>query len=243
MAGTHGLQQKQDLAEPMNIDIYRQLHRRILFIEYEPGQILKEQTLATEFGVSRTPLRTVLLRLEWEHLIKILPRTGVQVTELELNRIINVYQARLELEDVIGRMAAERFTPTHRDQLDGLLQACEPLLSDKDPQALAAIDFGIKKLFHEAAGNLYLTEMSERLYALTFRLWYYNMIKMSTSDWYEEVISVQKELTDLSTVLMQNPPPDVGRTRKRHLLEHLERIRSKFLSLSDGKHADQQSGY
>jgi DNA-binding GntR family transcriptional regulator len=140
-------------------------------------------------------------------------------------------------------MAAERFTPTHCDQLDGLLQACEPLLSDKDPQALAAIDFGIKKLFHEAAGNLYLTEMSERLYALTFRLWYYNMIKMSTSDWHEEVISVQKELTDLSTVLMQKNPPDVGRTRKRHLLEHLERIRSKFLSLSDGKHADQQSGY
>lgn len=227
----------------MNIAIYQQLHRRILFIEYEPGQILKEQALAAEFGISRTPLRTVLLRLEWEHLIKILPRTGVQVTELELNRIISVYQARLELEDVIGRLAAERFTPTHFDQLDGLLKGCEPLLIDKDPKALAAIDFSIKKLFHEAAGNLYLTEMSERLYALTFRLWYYNMIKMSTSDWREEVLSVQKELTDLSTVLTQKKPTEVGRTRKRHLIEHLERIRSKFFSLSDSKYTDQQSGY
>jgi DNA-binding GntR family transcriptional regulator len=217
----------------MNIDIYKQLHQRILFIEYEPGQILKEQTLAKEFGVSRTPLRTVLFRLEWEHLIKILPRTGVQVTELELNRIISVYQARLELEDVIGRMAAERFTPPHFNQLDRLLKACDPLLSDKDPKALAAIDFSIKKLFHEAAGNPYLTEMSERLYALTFRLWYYNMVKMSTADWSEEVISVQKELTDLSAVLTKRKPADVGRTRKRHLLEHLERIRSKFFSLSD----------
>ena len=217
----------------MNTDIYKQLHQRILFIEYEPGQILKEQTLAKEFGVSRTPLRAVLFRLEWEHLIKILPRTGVQITELELNRVTSVYQARLELENVIGRMAAERFTPTHLDHLDGLYKACEPLLSDKDPKKLAAIDFSIKKLFHDAAGNLYLTEMSERLYALTFRLWYYNMINMSISDWSEEVITVKKELTDLSTVLTQKKPTEVGRTRKKHLLEHLERIRSKFFSLSD----------
>ncbi len=225
----------------MNIDIYKRLRQRILFIEYEPGQILKEQTLAKEFGVSRTPLRTVLFRLEWEHLIKILPRTGVQVTELELNRIISVYQARLELEDVIGRMAADRFTPPHFDKLDGLLKACEPLLSDKDPKALAEIDFGIKRLFHEAAGNPYLTEMSERLYALTFRIWYYNMIKMSTSDWGGEVISVKKELTDLSAVLTRKKPADVGRTRKRHLLEHLERIRSKFFSLSDSTYDNHQN--
>ncbi len=225
----------------MNIDIYNQLHQRILFIEYEPGQILKEQTLAKEFGVSRTPLRKVLFRLEWEHLIKILPRTGVQVTELELNRIISVYQARLELEDVIGKMAAERFAPTHFDQLDRLLNACEPLLNAKDPKALAAIDFNIKKLFHEAAGNPYLTEMSERLYALTFRLWYSNMVKMSTSDWREEVISVNKELTDLSAVLTRKKPVDVGRTRKRHLLEHLERIRSMFFSLSDSTYVDQEN--
>ncbi len=225
----------------MKIDIYKQLHQRILFIEYEPGQILKEQTLAKEFGVSRTPLRTVLFRLEWEHLIKILPRTGIQVTELELNRIVSVYQARLELEDVIGKMAAERFAPTHFDQLDRLLNTCEPLLNTKDPKALAAIDFSIKKLFHEAAGNPYMTEMSERLYALTFRLWYYNMIRMSTSDWREEVISVKKELTDLSAVLTRKKPADVGRTRKRHLLEHLERIRSKFFSLSDNRYAGQQN--
>jgi DNA-binding GntR family transcriptional regulator len=225
----------------MNIDIYKQLYQRILFIEYEPGQILKEQALAAEFGVSRTPLRTVLFRLEWEHLIKILPRTGVQVTELELNRIMNVYQARLGLEDLIGRMAAERFTPTHFDRLDGLLKKCERLSNDKDPKALVDIDSSLRNLFHDAAGNPYLQEISERLYALTFRLWYYNMIRMSTSDWSEETRSVKKELADLSTVLSQNDPNEVGRTRKRHLLEHLERIRTKFFSLSDSLYSGRQN--
>jgi len=225
----------------MKLEIYEQLRERILYIEYEPGCILNEQKLAKEFDVSRTPLRTVLFRLEWEHLIKILPRTGIQVTELELNRMMNVYQARLELEDVIGRMAAERFTPAHFERLDGILEACEGLSSDKDPKALAAIDFQIKTLFHEAAGNPYLTEVSERLYSLTFRLWYYNMIKMSTAEWVKEVLSVKKELADLSSVLTQKKPNEAGRTRKRHLVEHLERIRSKFFSFSDNMYADQQS--
>ena len=216
----------------MNIDIYMQLHHRILFIEYEPGRILKEQALADEFGVSRTPLRTVLFRLEWEHLVKILPRTGIQVTELELNRIMNVYQARLELEEVVGRLAAERFSPSHFNKLDAIRQACDRLSHEKDTQALADIDFSIKALFLEAAGNPFLKETSDRLYALTFRLWYYNMLKMNAEDWNIEVAAVKKELVETSALLVENNPREIGLARKRYLLDHLERIRSKFLGLS-----------
>lgn len=225
----------------MNIDIYNQLHQRILFIEYEPGQILKEQTLAKEFGVSRTPLRTVLFRLEWEHLIKILPRTGIQVTELELNRIMNVYQARLELEEVVGRLAAKGFGPHHFEKIDEYLKDCDRLFNQKDPKALASIDFSIKALFLEAAGNPFLTEMSDRLYALTFRLWYFNMINMNTEEWNYETASVKKELAEMSALLVKKNPVNVGRARKKYLLEHLERIRSKFLGLSDNSYAEERS--
>lgn len=217
----------------MKVEIYEKLRERILYVEYEPGSILNEQTLAKEFEVSRTPLRTVLFKLEWEHLIKILPRTGIQVTELELNRIMNVYQARLELEDIIGRMAAKRFTPEHFEQLEKMMEKCDSLVNHKDPKALAAMDFCIKDIFHEAAGNPYLTETSERLYALTFRLWYFNMLKMNDDEWNQEIMAVKKELTDLSAVLVMKKPKDAGRTRKDHLLKHLERIRSKFLSVSE----------
>jgi DNA-binding GntR family transcriptional regulator len=216
----------------MNIDIYQQLHRRILFIDYEPGQILKEQALADEFGVSRTPLRTVLSRLEWEHLVKILPRTGIQVTELELNRIMNVYQARLELEEVVGRLAAERFSPSHFDTLETIRQACDRLSAEKDTQALAEIDFSVKALFLEAAGNPFLMETSDRLYALTFRLWYFNMLKMNAEDWSIEVAAVKKEIEETSVLLSKSTPREIGLARKRCLLDHLERIRSKFLGLS-----------
>lgn len=216
----------------MNTDIYNTLRNRIIFLEYEPGHMLKEQELAKEFGVSRTPLRTVLFRLEWEHLVKILPRTGILVMELELNTITNVFQARLELEAVIGSMAAERFTTLHYNRLDELTLECDRLLDHKDPKTLAALDMGIKHLFYEAAGNPFLTEMSDRLYSLTFRLWYFNMMKTHNEDWSIEVLSIKEDLLSLSQLLKSNVPQKVGEARREHLLKHLKRIRSKFLGLS-----------
>lgn len=217
----------------MNKDIYRKLRDRIINLEYEPGQILKEQVLAKEFGVSRTPLRTVLFRLEWEHLVKILPRTGILVMELELNTITNVFQARLELEAVIGTLAAERFTRDHFNRLDELIVKCEQQFGHKDPRALGALDADIKQLFYDAAGNPFLTEMSDRLYALTFRLWYFNMLKMQNEQWNVEVRSIKEDLLALAELLESGSPEKVGQARKAHLLKHLKRIRSTFLGLAD----------
>jgi len=217
----------------MNINIYNKLRQRIIQLDYEPGLILKEQELAKEFGVSRTPLRTVLFRLEWEHLVKILPRTGILVMELELNTITNVFQARLELEAVIGSMAAERFTKVHFNRLDEFITACNNLVDLKAPKELGAIDWATKHLFYEAAANPFLTEMSDRLYALTYRLWFFNMLKMHNEDWNLEVISVKEDLVSLSDLLKHSSPEEVGKARREHLLKHLKRIQAKFLGLSD----------
>ena len=217
----------------MNKDIYQTLRERIIYLEYEPGQILKEQVLAEEFGVSRTPLRTVLFRLEWEHLVKILPRTGILVMELELNTITNVCQARLELEAVIGTLAAERFSQDHFNRLEALTLACEKQFDHKEPRALGRLDMDVKQLFYDAAGNPFLTEMSDRLYSLTFRLWYFNMRKMHNAQWNVEVQSIKEDLLALTGFLKAGDPQQVGRARREHLLKHLKRIRSTFLGLMD----------
>jgi hypothetical protein len=81
--------------------------------------------------------------------------------------------------------------------------------------------------------------MSDRLYALTFRLWYFNMIKMNAETWKIEVATVKKELSEMTTLLAQNNPMDVGIVRKKFLLEHLERIRSQFLGLSGNSYSYQ----
>jgi len=217
----------------MNTDIYNTLRDRIIHLEYAPGAILKEQSLAEEFGVSRTPLRTVLFRLEWEHLVKILPRTGILVMELELGTITHVFQARLEMEAVIGTLAAQRLSPEEIQKFCDLESGCQALADQKNPKALAAIDMENKRLFHSSAGNPFLTEMSERLYSLTFRLWYFNMLKMNKNAWETEVKAVQEDLVILGNLLRDGSPEQVGQARKDQLLKHLKRIRSSFLGLSD----------
>lgn len=216
----------------MNQHIYHILHNRIVFLEYAPGQILKEQVLAEEFGVSRTPLRTVLFRLEWEHLVRILPRTGIQVSELELNTITHVFQARLELESVIGAMAAERFSSSHFTGMDECMEQCSQLLTHRDTEALGRVDMNLKQIFHDAAGNPFLTEMSDRFYVLTFRLWYFNLMKMDNQAWKQEVLCLQSDVRALKDMLAAGTPEKVGKTRKTQLLAHVERIRTTFLGLS-----------
>lgn len=217
----------------MNIDIYNRLRHRIIYLEYDPGQILKEQELAKEFGVSRTPLRTVLFRLEWEHLVKILPRTGILVMELEMNTITHVFEARLELESVIGAMAAERFNKAHFNRLDDCIQDCDRLIDLKDPKALGDLDFRIKHLFYEAAGNPFLTRMSDQLYSLTFRLWFFNMLRMHNEEWNQEALAIKEDLLSLHDLLTHSTPEMVGKARRDHLLKHLKRIQTKFLGLSN----------
>lgn len=218
----------------MNLSIYTEIRDRILYIDYAPGQILNEQTLAKEFGVSRTPLRVVLLRLEWEQLIKILPRTGILVAELEMNTIMNVFQARIELEEVIGRLASQRLPPDTADRLAALLSEIDTVTLQKNPRALASVDTRIKEMFYEAAGNPFLAEMSSRLYALTFRLWYFNLIKMDNMEWSGEVLALKEELTDLVDVILADKLDAIGLLRKDQLLKHLKRIRATFLGLSSG---------
>lgn len=214
----------------MNQEIYQTIRNRILFLEYEPGQILNEQQLAKEFEVSRTPLREVLSRLEWEHLVRILPRTGTMIAEIELNKIMNVFQIRVSIEEMVGKMAAENFGAARLERLRQLHLACGRIMNHRDRRALTDIEFELRALFHEAAGNPFLTEMSERLYAITFRLWYLNMDR---GDWQKEVRSVEEDLEILPDIMIKGDPLEVGRVRHAQLMKHLERIRSKFLGLTE----------
>ena len=64
-------------------EIYFELRRRICLLDYQPGSRLNERELASEFGVSRTPLRTVLQRLEYDGLILSQHGNGTEVTSID----------------------------------------------------------------------------------------------------------------------------------------------------------------
>ena len=212
----------------MNLEIYNHIRDRILFLEYQSGQILNEKVLADEFGVSRTPLREVLYRLEWEQLVRILPRSGTMVTEIEFHKMMSVFQVRLEVEALAGRLAAELMTPDHLESLEQLERDCEALIDQRNLKGLAMIDFSLRRILYDAGNNPVLRDISNQLYNLTFRIWF---VIMGRGDWTEEVLALANEIRAIRSILARRNPIEAGEARKSLLLRHVERIKRKFLEV------------
>ncbi len=210
----------------MKKTIYQVIRERIMYLEYKPGEILNEKILAEEFEVSRSPIKDVLNYLEWEQLLRVMPRTGSIVSEIEFSRVMNAYQVRFEIECFEATLAEGQFFSKHITKLKELHKICKTLLEREDPKALTEIDSSLRSLIHDAAGNQVLAEVSERLYSQTFRLWYSVLIK---SDWNEEVTAVLKEVETLLDYFSSGGSNEFGIIRKSQLIKHLERLRYKFL--------------
>jgi DNA-binding GntR family transcriptional regulator len=210
----------------MKKTVYQTVRDRILYLEYSPGQILNEKVLAEEFDISRSPVKDVFNRLEWEQLVRVIPRTGSMVTEIEFSRIMNVFQVRFEIEAFEAGLAEAQFSSRHLTQMKDLDDTCKKLLDNEDPKALAQMDASLRQIIHDAAGNPVLADVSDRLYSQTFRLWYSVLAK---SDWQEEVMAVKKEYEKILAYFSSQPSNAFGSIRRTQLMDHFERLRQKFL--------------
>jgi DNA-binding GntR family transcriptional regulator len=82
----------------VRIDVYERLRGEILACTLRPGTQLQEKDLAEKYGVSKSPIRDALLRLQEQHLIEVLPRKGYRVTPIKMNEIGEMYEMRTILE-------------------------------------------------------------------------------------------------------------------------------------------------
>ena len=210
----------------MKKKIYQTIRKRILYLEYKPRQILNEKVLAEEFGMSRSPIKDVLNRLEWEQFVRVIPRTGSMVTEIEFSKVMNIYQVRFEIEAFEARLAGDRFSSKHNEKLKILYDSCKKLLDKENLKGLVKIDTSLRDIIHDAAGNPVLAQVSDRLYWQTFRLWF---TILNTGDWHEEVTAVINELENLLESFSFGSIKKMGEIRRNQLSSHFERLRHKFL--------------
>ena len=94
----------------INKGIYKELKKRIVYLDYKPKQVLNIKELAKEFGVSPMPIREVLILLETEKLVHIIPNNGIYVTDVSFQELKDVFEIRLFLISLAGRLAAQRVT-------------------------------------------------------------------------------------------------------------------------------------
>jgi DNA-binding GntR family transcriptional regulator len=149
------------------------------------------------------------------------------VTEIEFSKIMNVFQVRFEIEPFESQLAGDRLGKIHLDILEDLKTTCDALIDNKNRKVLAEVDFAIREMIHDAAGNPVLKEVTERLYIQTFRLWY---VVMDKGDWNEEVKSMAEEIGELSDLIVTKNTRQLGEVRRDRINKHFERLRQKFFN-------------
>ena len=122
---------------------------------YRPGNRLVESELAERFGVSRTPVREALQRLETQAML-VRDGRSLIVASLDHNQLAELYTVRAELEALAGRLAARHATPEEVRVLAQMLD--EDQKSVKDPEALARANKRFHHQIHLASHNRYLVQ-------------------------------------------------------------------------------------
>ena len=151
---------------------YTAMRDRIVTLRLPPGTALREEELMRTLGLGRTPLREAVKRLALEGLVEVRPRSGTYVTPVEATDIVHIAEVRAELEAHAARLAAKRIDDTLRATaaaLDAELQAIE---GTTGIDAYMRLDERVHHFVWEAAGNPYLLDALERLWALSLRIWH-----------------------------------------------------------------------
>ncbi|MBQ9745992.1 MAG: GntR family transcriptional regulator [Clostridia bacterium] len=97
-----------DGAASLEEKVYLSLEEQIISQKLRPGQSVTEMKLSRELGVSRTPVREALQRLDREGLIKLIPNKGAVVLGISEQDLIDIYKIRMRLEGLAARIAAEK---------------------------------------------------------------------------------------------------------------------------------------
>ncbi|MEY8838232.1 GntR family transcriptional regulator, partial [Cribrihabitans sp. XS_ASV171] len=140
---------------PVQKDAYGLILEAIDIGIYKPGDRLVESELAERFGVSRTPIREALQRLETQRLLERDGRSLI-VASLDHNQMAELYVVRRELEGLAARLAARHATQEEIDVLREMVAADDKLVND--PSALSRANRRFHVQIHLASHNRYLVQ-------------------------------------------------------------------------------------
>lgn len=136
------------------------LRSMIISGQLQVGQPLRQDELAAQFGVSRTPLREALQTLATEGLVRIDPHRGAVVTQPSAQQLLDTYQVREALETVAGREAAARSTREHADEVARILA---DMSSERDSDRWAELNTAFHAAIYSVVPNTQLLELIEIL--------------------------------------------------------------------------------
>jgi DNA-binding GntR family transcriptional regulator len=156
--------QETDLIQkrPLKEDIYDVLHEKIISGTYKPGDWLRQDDIATQLGVSMTPVREALDLLVSAGLAERVPYRGVRVRAMSTQDVVEAYGLRLVLEAVMAQEAARNITPEQVAGLESILEKMKKHETLKDVSS----ERQSSREFHAAVAEATRNDLLIKLYAV-----------------------------------------------------------------------------
>jgi len=139
--------------------VFNKLREDILSGVYHENEELKENTLAVELGVSRTPVREALRQLELEGLVTMIPNKGAYVTGITSKDIHDIYMIRSYLEGLCARWACEHITESQIEALDEVLYLSDFHSRRSHHEQLVDLDNRFHDMIYKASGSKILNHV------------------------------------------------------------------------------------
>ena len=169
---TSQFQVKMDEFLPLRDVVFNTLRKAILTGELKPGERLMEIHLANQLGVSRTPIREAIRKLELEGLVIMIPRRGAEVAQITEKSLKDVLEVRRALDALCVELACDRITEVEKQNLKKACDKFEQATVTGDATTIAAADVALHDIIVQATGNQRLIQLinnlSEQMYRYRF---------------------------------------------------------------------------
>ena len=170
---------KMDEYLPLRDVVFNTLRNAILTGELSPGERLMEIKLADKLGVSRTPIREAIRKLELEGLVTMIPRRGAEVAQITEKSMKDVLEVRKVLDDLSVELACERITEEEKEMLKNACVDFEEAVKTGDFAKIAKTDVAFHDIIVTATRNIRLSQMVNNLAEQMYR-YRFEYIKDST---------------------------------------------------------------
>ncbi|HVO15631.1 MAG TPA: GntR family transcriptional regulator [Alphaproteobacteria bacterium] len=209
-----------DLEPPsLRARAYEEIKRRIITLQYRPGEYLNEAMISEQLGIGRTPVHQALDRLMLEDMVEVIPRKGVIVRPVSLDEVLQLIEVRLVNETHCVALAAQRATEAEIDELAAILGPTQTLIDLRDIEGLMLLDRNFHAGISAAAKNRVLANILLTLHERSLRFWF-----ISLSD-EAHLIEVRDQHVDIHNAIRARDPAAASQAMR----EHIESFRQNIM--------------
>ena len=163
------LEMEMDEYLPLRDVVFNKFRRAILKGELKPGERLMEIALADKLGVSRTPIREAIRKLELEGLVVMAPRKGAKVASITERDLNDVLEVRKGMEVLAISLACKRITGEELEKLETIEQSFQKLIESGNLTELAEMDVKFHDTIYQATNNQRLVQLLNNLREQMYR--------------------------------------------------------------------------